>query len=103
MVSSKEVLIPAVERLRSSLQDTNFTNNWAQVRSKHLLDSVAPEVAARTDYNYFSSRLKRVATSALRTALLIFDADPGELRELDCLLLRVAEVMEYLADLPERT
>ena len=101
MVSSKEVLIPAVERLRSSLRDTNFTNNWAQVRSKHLLDSVAPEVAARTDYNYFSSRLKRVATSALRTALLIFDADPGGLRELDSALRRVAEVMEYLADLPE--
>ena len=101
MVSNEEILIPAAERLRSSLRDPNLTNNWAQVRSKHLLASVAPEVAARTDYNYFTSRLKRVATSALRTALLVLDADPDGLRELSRALLRAAEVMEYLADLPE--
>ena len=101
MVSSEEFLIPVAERLRSTLRDPNLTNNWAQVRSKHLLGSVAPEVAARTEYNYFTSRLKRVATSALHTALLLLDADPGGLSELSGALLRAAEAMEYLADLPE--
>ena len=81
----------------------NLLNNWAQVRSKHLLDSVAPEVAARIDYTYSTSRLKRVATSALHTALLVLKVDSQTLRELSDSLRIAAEVMEYLADLPDET
>ena len=100
---SREMLIGATERLQSSLQDPNLLNNWAQVRSKHLLDAVAPEVAARIDYTYSTPRLKRVATSALHTALLVLKADPQILRELSDSLRIAAEVMEYLADLPDET
>ena len=100
---SREMLIGATERLQSSIQDPNLLNNWAQVRSKHLLDSVAPEVAARIDYTYSTSRLKRVATSALHTALLVLKVDSQTLRELSDSLRIAAEVMEYLADLPDET
>lgn len=99
----KELLNGATQRLQSSLQDPDLLNNWAQVRSKHLLQAVAPDVAARIDYNYSTARLKRVATSALHTALLVLKADPQALRELSESLRRGAEVMEYLADLPEET
>ena len=100
---SRELLIGATERLQSSFQDPNLSNNWAQVRSKHLLDSVAPEAAARIDYTYSTPRLKRVATSALHTALLVLKADLPTLRELSDSLCRAAEVMEYLAELPDET
>ena len=100
---SREMLIGATERLQSSLQDPNLLNNWAQVRSKQLLAAVAPEVAARIDYTYSTPRLKRVATSALHTALLILKADSQTLRELSDSLRIAAEVMEYLADLPDET
>ena len=36
---SREMLIGATERLQSSLKDPDLLNNWAQVRSKHLLDA----------------------------------------------------------------
>ena len=98
---SEELLSRATGRLRSSLEDPSFSNNWAQVRAKHLLDSVAPEEVSRIGYNYSIPRLKRVATSALHTALLILESDSRALRSLSDSLLRAAEVMEYLADLPE--
>ena len=100
---SREMLIGATERLQSSLQDPNLLNHWAQVRSKHLLDAVAPEVAASIDYTYSTPRLKRVATSALHTALLVLKVDSQSLRELSDSLRIAAEVMEYLADLPDET
>ncbi len=100
---NREALIGATERLLSSLQDPNLLNNWAQVRSKHLLGAVAPEVAARIDYTYSTPRLKRVATSALHTALLVLKADSQLLSELSDSLRVAAEVMEYLADLPDET
>ena len=103
MVSDKDLLISATGRLYSSLQDPTLTNNWAQVRSKHLLDSVSPDAAAQTAYSYSVPRLKRVATSALRTALMVLDFDSAELGELSDSLRRAAEVMEYLADLPDET
>ena len=98
---SRELLVGATERLQSSLQDPSLSNNWAQVRSKRLLDSMAPEVAARIDYTYSTPRLKRVATSALHTALLVLKADPRTLPQLSDSLRTAAEVMEYLADLPD--
>ncbi len=98
---SRELLRGATERLWSSLEDPTFFNNWAQVRSKHLLDSVARDVAARIDYTYSIPRLKRVATSALHTALLVLDSNSQALSDLSGSLLRAAEVMEYLADLPD--
>ena len=100
---SREMLIGATERLQSSLQDPNLLNDFAQVRSKHLLDAVAPEVAARIDYTYSIPRLKRVATSALHTGLLVLKSDSQTLRELSDSLRTAAEVMEYLADLPNET
>ena len=103
MVSDKDLLISATGRLYSSLQDPTLSNNWAQVRSKHLLDSVSPDAAAQTAYSYSVPRLKRVATSALRTALMVLDFDSAELGELSDSLRRAAEVMEYLADLPDET
>lgn len=98
---NEELLVEATSRLRSSFLDPSFSNNWAQVRSKHLLDSVAPDVAAQIEYTYSVPRLKRVGTSALHTALMVLESDPGSLSALSDPLLRVAEVMEYLADLPE--
>ena len=100
---TKELLAGATERLNSSLQDPSLSNNWAQVRSKHLLNSVDPEVASRINFTYSTPRLKRVATSALHTALLVLKTDPPALRQLSESLRRAAEVMEYLADLPGET
>ena len=98
---SEELLVRAAGRLRSSLQDPSFSNNWAQVRSKHLLDSVDREATTQIDYTYSVPRLKRVATSALHTALMILNSDWGVVSELSGPLLRAAEVMEYLGNLPE--
>ncbi len=103
MVSDQDLLTSATGRLQASLLDPTLSNNWAQVRSKRLLDSVSPETAAQVGYNYSIPRLKRVATSALRTALMVLDFDSPALRELSASLRRAAEVMEYLADLPEET
>ena len=98
---SEELLAGSTNRLQSSLQDPNFSNNWAQVRSKHLRDSVSREVAARIRYTYSIARLKRVATSALHTALVVLDSNSRALSDFSSSLRRAAEVMEYLADLPE--
>ena len=98
---SEELLLGSTVRLQASLQDPSFANNWAQVRSRHLLDSVAREVADHTAFTYSIPRLKRVATSALHTALLVLDSKWGELGDLSNSLRRAAEVMEYLANLPE--
>ena len=98
---SEELLTGATGRLQSSLQDPSFSNNWAQVRAKHLLDSVAREQASRIAYTYSIPRLKRVATSALHTALLVLDSNPRVVEDLSRPLLRAAEVMEYLAALPD--
>ena len=103
MASHDDLLMSVTERLHSSLEDPTLSNNWAQVRSKHLLDSVAPEVAARLGYTYSVPRLKRVATSSLRNALLVLDSKSEGLDELRGSLVRAAEVMEYLADLPDET
>ncbi len=101
MASNQALVTAATGRLQSSLQDPTLSNNWAQVRSKRLLDSVSPETVAEVGYNYSVPRLKRVATSALRTALMVLDFDSTSLGELSASLRRAAEVMEYLADLPE--
>ena len=98
---SEELLVGAAGRLRSSLEDPSFSNNWAQVRSKHLLDSVEREATTQIEYTYSVPRLKRVATSALHTALMIVNSDWGVVSELSGPLLRAAEVMEYLGNLPE--
>ncbi len=103
MVSDQELLVSATERLQSSFQDPVLSNNWAQVRSNHLLDSLSPDAAAQTAYSYSIPRLKRVATSALRTALMVLDLDAAALGELSDALRRTAETMEYLADLPNET
>ena len=103
MPSNSKLLVSLTDRLRSSLDDPTLSNNWAQVRSKRLLESVAPEVAARLGYTYSVPRLKRVATSALRTALLVLDSNSGGMHELSGSLRRAAEVMEYLADLQDET
>ena len=102
-VSNQELLRSTIGRLQSAFQDPTLSNNWAQVRSKHLLDSVSPEVAASTGYSYSVPRLKRASTSALHTALLVLKTNPAELHGLSDSLQRAAEVMEYLADLPDET
>ena len=103
MVNSEEAVQPAVERLESFLSDPLLFNNWAQVQSRHLLNSVAPEAAERIDYTYSVARLKRVSTSALHSALGLLRSNPTGLHKLSDQLRRVAEVMEYLANLPEET
>ena len=104
MISNEELIVSSVEGLKSSLQDDRtLANNWAQVRSKRLLESVAPDAAARINYSYSVPRLKRVSTSALRTALLVLNSNPSALPELSGPLRRAAEVMEYLADLSSET
>lgn len=103
MVSDDELLNSVVSQLQSSLGDLGLSNNLAQVRSKHLLESVSPEAAAGMGYTYSVARLKRVSTSALRTALLLSNSRPTELGDLSSALLRAAEGMERLADLPDET
>ena len=100
MVSNSSILGSAISRLLSTFRDPLLANNWAQVRSKHLRFGVTPGADSGPGYNYSATRLARVATSALHTALLVSDAEPDELRELSTSLQRAAEVMEYLSNLP---
>ena len=101
MVNSDGLLGSAIAQLQGSLEDPTLANNWAQVRSRRLLESVAPSSASRVDYRYSTTRLKRVSTAALRTALLLLDSDEPVLGDLSDSLRRAAEVMEYLASLTD--
>ena len=103
MVSSDQLRTSAIEQLQRSLQDPTLANNWAQIRARHLLHSVAPGSADSVGYRYSTTRLKRVSTAALRTALLVLGSDQAALPELSESLRRAAEVMEYLAALPDET
>ena len=103
MVSDEQLLDSAIQRLRTSLEDPLLTNFWAQVRARRLRGSVSTNAVDETGYNYSVARLKRVSTSALRTALLVLESNSQGLRELSGSLLRAAQVMEYLADLPDET
>lgn len=103
MASSNELLDSAIEQLQASLQDPTLANNWAQVRSRRLLESVAPDSPSRIDYRYSTTRLKRVSTAALRTALLLLDSDRPVLGELSDSLRRAAEMMEYVSSLADET
>ena len=103
MVSSDQLRTSAIEQLQRSLQDPTLANNWAQIRARHLLHSVAPGSADSVGYRYSTTRLKRVSTAALRTALLVLGSDQAALPGLSESLRRAAEVMEYLAALPDET
>ena len=103
MGSNSDITGSATSRLVSTFGDPLLANNWAQVRAKHLRHAVSPENDGGPDYNYSVARLTRVATSALHTALLVLNDDPGGLGGLSSQLVRAAELMEYLANLPGET
>ena len=103
MVSNNDITRSATSHLVSTFSDALLANNWAQVRAKHIRYAVALRSDGGPDYNYSVARLTRVATSALHTALLVLNDDPGKLGELSGPLGRAAELMEYLANLPGET
>lgn len=88
------------DRLTAAAADPTLQNNWAQLRSKHLLSAVAPTSISSINYTYSTEQLVRRTTSILQRALRLSESgtlhrapDPG--------LRRAAEIFEYLADLDE--
>lgn len=98
---TRESFISSVERrVNEMVTDPTFGNHWAQVRSKHLLASVAPDEVGPINYTYSPARLIRNATSVLQSVLTLLQSN-GNLTSLSDSLRRTAETMEYLADLGE--
>ena len=93
-----------LQRLRQEVvsagSDRTYLNNWAQLRSKHLLASIAPGSIEGINYTYSPTQLVRRTTAILQRAIHLAEnqqLDP----ETTGGLLRAAEVFEYLADLDE--
>lgn len=98
---TRESFISSVEsRVNELVTDPTFANQWAQVRSKHLLASVAPDAVGSINYTYSPARLIRNATSVLQSVLTLLESD-GSLASLSDSLRRAAEAVEYLANLGE--
>lgn len=98
---TRESFLSSVEsRVNELVTDPTFANQWAQVRSKHLLASVAPDVVGEINYTYSPARLIRNATSVLQSVLTLLESN-GSLTSLSDSLRRTAEAMEYLANLGE--
>ena len=98
---TRDDFLSSVEtRVRELVTDPTFANQWAQVRSKHLLDSVAPDSVGSINYRYSPARLIRNATSVLQSVLTLLE-NGGSLTALGGSLRRAAEAMEYLASLGE--
>lgn len=98
---TRESFLGSVElRVNELITDSTFGNQWAQVRSKQLLASLAPDAISSISYTYSPARLIRNATSVLQSALILLQAN-GSLTALSDSLRRAAEAMEYLASLNE--
>jgi len=98
---TREGFISSVEsRVNELVADPTFGNQWAQVRSKRLLASVAPDEVGSINYTYSATRLIRNATSVLQSVLTLLESNES-LTSLSDSLRRAAETMEYLADLGE--
>src|SRR6266852_2559040 len=87
-------------RVAGLLTDATFANQWAQIRSKHLLASISPQSISTIDYTYSPARVIRSATSALQSVLTVRD-NSASLAPIRAPLRRAAEAMEYLANLGE--
>ncbi|PKN82956.1 MAG: hypothetical protein CVU47_01310 [Chloroflexi bacterium HGW-Chloroflexi-9] len=88
------------ERLTQTATEPGFLNNWAQLRSKHLLSAVAPDSVAGVNYTYSTEQLVRRSTSILQSALRLSEADLIG-RDPNPDLRRAAEIFEYLSGLDE--
>ena len=83
-----------------SASDEAYLNNWAQLRSKHLLATIAPTSVETIRYTYSTPQLVRRTTAILQRAMRL--AETGRLdSQTSGGLRRAAEVFEYLADLDE--
>ena len=100
MVTRQTILERMREDVLNAGTDQTYLNNWAQLRSKRLLASIAPASVKTTDYTYSASQLVRRTTAILHRAMRL-----AEIQALDPVtsdgLRRAAEVFEYLADLDE--
>ena len=93
-----------LERLRGAVgsagSDPAYLNNWAQLRSKHLLAAIAPASIETIDYTYSTAQLVRRTTAILQRAMRLAETQAPDSATSDG-LRRAAEVFEYLADLDE--
>ena len=93
-----------LERLRevigSAESDQTYLNNWAQLRSKHLLAAIAPASIEEIGYNYSATQLVRRTTATLQRAMRLAESQALDSTTSDA-LRRAAEVFEYLAALGE--
>lgn len=89
-----------VARISGVTQSAIYINHWAQIRSKRLLESIAPSAIAAVNYNYSVEELTRRTTSVLQQAIRCVEA--GEpLESVTDGLRRAAEIFENLARLEE--
>ena len=93
-----------LERLHGAVgsagSDPAYLNNWAQLRSKHLLAAIAPASIETIDYTYSTAQLVRRTTAILQRAMRLAETQAPDSATSDG-LRRAAEVFEYLADLDE--
>ena len=80
--------------------DQTYLNGWAQLRSKHLLTSIAPASIETINYNYSITQLVRRTTGIVHRAMRLAETQEFDLAARDG-LRRAAEVFEYLASLDE--
>ena len=78
-MTRENLLKSASARILGVINDPTFGNQWAQVRSKHLLKSISPEEVGAINYTYSVQRLIRNATAVLQTALLLSENNSDEL------------------------
>ena len=92
------------ERLREAVvsagSDQSYLNNWAQLRSKHLLASISPVSIENIGYTYSPTQLVRRTTAILQRAMRLAEHQPLD-SDTSRGLRYAAEVFEYLADLNE--
>ncbi|MBE0609453.1 MAG: DEAD/DEAH box helicase [Dehalococcoidia bacterium] len=101
-MTREEYLDQLPEQLALTASQPSYLNNWAQLRSKHLLSAVAPSAVAGVNFTYSTEQLVRRATSIFQRALRL--SSSGRLApEPNSDLRRAAEIFEYLADLDEGT
>ena len=90
------------EDVRSIEHDQSYLNNWAQLRSKHLLAGISEASVASIAYTYSATQLVRRTVSVLQRAMRLAEVDSLDSNGSEG-LRRAAEVFEYLADLNEGT
>ena len=96
--------LDALERMRNEVSrfgsDQALINSWAQIRSKHILASIAPASVDTINYTYSTRQMVRRTTSILQRAMRLEEAGALDASTSDS-LLKAAEVFEYLANLGE--